>query len=53
MITKNRKDHAEYWKKADETAKEVAKWPKWKRDIQIGKIDVKNNSMTRVRTLNN
>lgn len=26
----------------------VKSWPKWKRDIQIGKIGAKNNSMTKV-----
>lgn len=42
------KKSSEYWKKAEETAKEVASWPKWKRDIQIGKMGAKNNSQTKV-----
>lgn len=25
-----------YWDMADKVAKEVAKWPKWKRDIKVG-----------------
>lgn len=33
-------------------SKEIYKsWPKWKRDIQIGKINAKSNSMTKVYTI--
>lgn len=30
----------------------IVDWPKWKRDITIGKIGAKNNSITRVRKIN-
>lgn len=41
---------SDYWKKAEETAKIVASWPAWKRNIQIGKIGAENNPSVKVRS---
>lgn len=36
-LTKNYEgENSTYWKKANETLKKVDKWPKWKKNVQIG-----------------
>jgi len=44
-LTRNTKGkkNSEYWKLAEETARIVASWPAWKRNVQIGKINAENN----------